>query len=175
MSEELLVNPPSRKEVFQILFKFGIGIALGDLLCVQLIEWFPSFAYALDLVGVIIIVFGLTLGINKYKALFEQFNYGKALWFCLRIGMVVGLVKLFFTFIQLTFINDSILLILKEEVKQAILNAEGVPREKINEILNSGMIEIIISPFVVAVIFWINTFFQYLFIGLFISIFHRKR
>jgi hypothetical protein len=89
--------------------------------------------------------------------------------------MVVGLVKLFFTFIQLTFINDSILLILKEEVKQAILNAEGVPREKINEILNSGMIEIIISPFVVAVIFWINTFFQYLFIGLFISIFHRKR
>ena len=174
MSDEISINPPSRKEVFQILFKFGIGIALGDLLCEQLLSWFPSFAFAFELIGVIIIVFGLTLGINKYKSYFEGFNYGKALWFCLRIGMVVGLVKMFFTFIQLSYIDDSLLVLMKEEVKKAITNAEGISREQINEMLNSDMIEWIISPFSIAIIVWISTFFQYLFIGLFISIFHRK-
>jgi hypothetical protein len=63
---------------------------------------------------------------------------------------------------------------MKEEVKKAITNAEGIPREQINEMLNSGMIEMIISPISIALIVWISTFFQYLFIGLFISIFHRK-
>jgi hypothetical protein len=174
MSQEILINPPSKKEVFQILFKFGIGIALGDLLCEQLMLWFPSLSFALELIGVIIIVFGLTLGINKYKSFFDGISYGKALWFCLRIGMVVGLVKMFFTFIQLSYIDDSLLVLMKEEVKKAITNAEGIPREQINEMLNSGMIEMIISPISIALIVWISTFFQYLFIGLFISIFHRK-
>jgi hypothetical protein len=174
MSQELSVNPPSRKEVFQILFKFGIGIALGDLLCEQLIRWFPSLAFAFELIGVIIIVFGLTLGINKYKSYFEGFNYGKALWFCLRMGMVVGLVKMFFTFIQLSFIDDSMLVLMMEEMKKAIANAEGISREQKNEMLNSGLIEFFVSPTFVSIIVWIGTFFQYLFIGLFISIFHRK-
>ena len=174
MSQEISINPPSKKEVFQILFKFGIGIALGDLLCEQLMPWFPSLTFALELIGVIIIVLGLTLGINKYKSFFDGISYGKALWFCLRIGMVVGLVKMFFTFIQLSYIDDSLLVLMKEEVKKAITNAEGISREQINEMLNSGMVEIIISPISIAIIVWISTFFQYLFIGLFISIFHRK-
>ena len=174
MSQEISINPPSKKEVFQILFKFGIGIALGDLLCEQLMLWFPSLTFALELIGVIIIVLGLTLGINKYKSFFDGISYGKALWFCLRIGMVVGLVKMFFTFIQLSYIDDSLLVLMKEEVKKAITNAEGISREQINEMLNSGMVEIIISPISIAIIVWISTFFQYLFIGLFISIFHRK-
>lgn len=174
MSLDISINPPSRKEVFQILFKFGIGIALGDLLCEQLIAWFPSLAFILELVAVVIIVFGLTLGINKYKALFIGFNYGKALWFCLRIGMIVGLVKSFFTFIQLSYINDSMLILMTEEMKKAITNAEGIPREQKNEMLNSGLIELFVSPTFVSIIVWIGTFFQYLFIGLFISIFHRK-
>ena len=162
MSLENIINPPSRKEVYQILFKFGIGIALGDLLCEQLMLWFPSLSFALELIGVIIIVFGLTLGINKYKSFFDGISYGKALWFCLRIGMVVGLVKMFFTFIQLSYIDDSLLVLMKEEVKKAITNAEGIPREQINEMLNSGMIEMIISPISIAIIVWISTFFQYL-------------
>ena len=174
MSDEISINPPSRKEVFQILFKFGIGIALGDLLCEQLLSWFPSLAFAFELIGVIIIVFGLTLGINKYKSYFEGFNYGKALWFCLRIGMVVGLVKLFFAFIQLSYIDNSMLIFMKEEIKKSLTNAEGITREQLNEILNSGLIDTIVSPIFIAIIVWISTFFQYLFIGLFISIFHRK-
>ena len=174
MSQEILTNPPSKKEVFQILFKYGIGIALGDLLCNQLTLWFPSLTFVLELISVIVIVLGLTLGINKYKDFFIGFNYGKALWFCLRIGMIVGLVKMFFTFIQLSYIDDSLLVLMKEEVKKAITNAEGISREQINEMLNSGMIEWIISPFSIAIIVWISTFFQYLFIGLFISVFHRK-
>jgi hypothetical protein len=174
MSDEISINPPSRKEVFQILFKFGIGIALGDLLCEQLLSWFPSLAFAFELIGVIIIVFGLTLGINKYKSYFEGFNYGKALWFCLRIGMIVGIVKMFFAFIQLSYIDNSMLLFMKEEIKKSLANAEGITREQLNEILNSGLIEIIVSPIFVAIMVWISTFFQYLFIGLFISIFHRK-
>ena len=174
MSQEILINPPSKKEVFQILFKFGIGIALGDLLCEQLMLWFTSLSFALELIGVIIIVFGLTLGINKYKSFFDGISYGKALWFCLRIGMVVGLVKMFFTFIQLSYIDDSLLVLMKEEVKKAITNAEGFSREQINEMLNSGMIEMFVSATFVSIIVWISTFFQYLFIGLFISVFHRK-
>ena len=174
MSQENLINPPSRKEVFQILFKYGIGIALGDLLCDQLTLWFPSLTFAFELISVIVIVLGLTLGINKYKDFFIGFNYGKALWFCLRIGMVVGLVKMFFTFIQLSYIDDSLLVLMKEEVKKAITNAEGFSREQINEMLNSGMIEMFVSATSVSIIVWISTFFQYLFIGLFISVFHRK-
>ena len=174
MTQEISTNPQSRKEVFQILFKYGIGIALGDLLCEQLMMWFPSLTFVLELIGVIIIVLGLTLGINKYKSFFDGISYGKALWFRLRIGMVVGLVKMFFTFIQLSYIDDSLLVLMKEEVKKAIANAEGISREQINEMLNSGMIEMIISPISIAIIVWISTFFQYLFIGLFISIFHRK-
>ncbi len=174
MSEEISTNPPSRKEVFQILFKFGIGIALGDMLCDQLMVWFPSLAFILELIAVIIIVFGLTLGINKYKSYFEGFNYGKALWFCLRIGMVVGLVKMFFRFIQLSYIDNSILIFMTEEIKKSLTNTEGISRDQLNEILNSGLIDTIVSPIFIAIIVWIGTFFQYLFIGLFISIFHRK-
>ena len=174
MSQENLINPPSRKEVFQILFKYGIGIALGDLLCAQLMQWFPSLTFVLELVSVIIIVLGITLGINKYKDFFVGFNYGKALWFCLRIGMVVGLVKMFFTFIQLSYIDDSMLILMMEEMKKAINNADGISREQINEMLNSGLLELFVSPIFVAIIVWFGTFFQYLFIGLFISIFHRK-
>ncbi len=174
MSEITPVNPPSRKEVFQILFKFGIGIALGDMLCEQLMDWFPSLAFMLDLIAVIIVVFGLTLGINKYKSYFQGFNYGKALWFCLRIGMVVGLVKMFFIFIQLSYINNSLIIALKEEVKISLNNTEGISREQINEIINSGLIDTFVSPTFIAIITWIVAFFQYLFIGLFISIFHRK-
>jgi hypothetical protein len=174
MSQEILTNPPSKKEVFQILFKYGIGIALGDLLCDQLTLWFPSLTFVLELISVIVIVLGLTLGINKYKDLFVGFNYGKALWFCLRIGMIVGLVKMFFTFIQLSYIDDSLLVLMKEEVKKAVTNAEGISREQINEMLNSGMIEMFVSPTFVSIVIWISTFFQYLFIGLFISVFHRK-
>jgi uncharacterized membrane-anchored protein len=174
MSEEISTNPPSRKEVFQILFKFGIGIALGDMLCDQLMVWFPSLAFILELIAVIIIVFGLTLGINKYKSYFEGFNYGKALWFCLRIGMVVGLVKMFFRFIQLSYIDNSMLIFMTEEIKKSLTNTEGISRDQLNEILNSGLIDTIVSPIFIAIIVWIGTFFQYLFIGLFISIFHRK-
>jgi len=174
MSQEILTNTPSKKEVFQILFKYGIGIALGDLLCDQLTLWFPSLTFVLELISVIVIVLGLTLGINKYKDLFVGFNYGKALWFCLRIGMIVGLVKMFFTFIQLSYIDDSLLVLMKEEVKKAVTNAEGISREQINEMLNSGMIEMFVSPTFVSIVIWISTFFQYLFIGLFISVFHRK-
>ncbi len=174
MSQEISTNPPSKKEVFQILFKYGIGIALGDLLCNQLTLWFPSLTFVLELISVIVIVLGLTLGINKYKDLFVGFNYGKALWFCLRIGMIVGLVKMFFTFIQLSYIDDSLLVLMKEEVKKAVTNAEGISREQINEMLNSGMIEMFVSPTFVSIVIWISTFFQYLFIGLFISVFHRK-
>ena len=174
MTDEISINPPSRREVFQILFKFGIGIALGDLLCEKLMLWFPSLTYALELIGVIIIVLGLTLGINKYKSFFTGFSYGKALWFCLRIGMVVGVVKMFFTFIQLSYIDDSILVLMMEEMKKAINNTEGISREQANEMLNSGLIELFVSPIFVSIIVWVGTFFQYLFIGLFISIFHRK-
>ena len=174
MTQEISTNPPSRKEVFQILFKYGIGIALGDLLCAQLMQWFPSLTFVLELVSVIIIVLGITLGINKYKDFFVGFNYGKALWFCLRIGMVVGLVKMFFTFIQLSYIDDSMLILMMEEMKKAINNADGISREQINEMLNSGLLELFVSPIFVAIIVWFGTFFQYLFIGLFISIFHRK-
>lgn len=174
MSPENIINPPSRKEVFQILFKFGIGIALGDMLCDQLMVWFPSLAFILELIAVIIIVFGLTLGINKYKSYFEGFNYGKALWFCLRIGMVVGLVKMFFRFIQLSYIDNSMLIFMTEEIKKSLTNTEGISRDQLNEILNSGLIDTIVSPIFIAIIVWIGTFFQYLFIGLFISIFHRK-
>ena len=174
MSEEISNNPPSRKEVFQILFKFGIGIALGDLLCEQLMMWFPSITYVLELIGVIIIVLGLTLGINKYKSFFDGISYGKALWFCLRIGMVVGLVKMFFMFIQLSYIDNSMLVLMMEEMKKAINNAEGISREQANEMLNSGLLELFVSPIFVSIIVWVGTFFQYLFIGLFISIFHRK-
>ena len=174
MSEEISTNPSSRKEVFQILFKFGIGIALGDMLCDQLMVWFPSLAFILELIAVIIIVFGLTLGINKYKSYFEGFNYGKALWFCLRIGMVVGLVKMFFRFIQLSYIDNSMLIFMTEEIKKSLTNTEGISRDQLNEILNSGLIDTIVSPIFIAIIVWIGTFFQYLFIGLFISIFHRK-
>ena len=174
MSQEISTNPPSKKEVFQILFKYGIGIALGDLLCDQLTLWFPSLTFVLELISVIVIVLGLTLGINKYKDFFIGFNYGKALWFCLRIGMIVGLVKMFFTFIQLSYIDDSLLVLMKEEVKKAVTNAEGISREQINEMLNSGMIEMFVSPTFVSIVIWISTFFQYLFIGLFISVFHRK-
>jgi hypothetical protein len=63
---------------------------------------------------------------------------------------------------------------MKEEVKKAITNAEGFSREQINEMLNSGMIEMFVSATSVSIIVWISTFFQYLFIGLFISVFHRK-
>jgi hypothetical protein len=136
--------------------------------------WFPSLTFALELIGVIIIVLGLTLGINKYKSFFEGISYGKALWFCLRIGMVVGLVKMFFTFIQLSYINDSMLVLMMEEMKKAINNAEGISREQVNEMLNSGLLELFVSPVFVSIIIWVGTFFQYLFIGLFISIFHRK-
>ena len=174
MTQEISTNPTSRKEVFQILFKYGIGIALGDLLCEQLMQWFPSLTFVLELVSVIIIVLGITLGINKYKDFFVGFNYGKALWFCLRIGMVVGLVKMFFTFIQLSYIDDSMLVLMMEEMKKAISNADGISREQINEMLNSGLLELFVSPIFVAIIVWFGTFFQYLFIGLFISIFHRK-
>jgi hypothetical protein len=174
MSQEILTNTPSKKEVFQILFKYGIGIALGDLLCDQLTLWFLSLTFVLELISVIVIVLGLTLGINKYKDFFIGFNYGKALWFCLRIGMIVGLVKMFFTFIQLSYIDDSLLVLMKEEVKKAVTNAEGISREQINEMLNSGMIEMFVSPTFVSIVIWISTFFQYLFIGLFISVFHRK-
>lgn len=174
MSEVTPIYPPSRKEVFQILFKFGIGIALGDMLCEQLMVWFPSLAFMLELIAVIIIVFGLTLGINKYKSYFERFNYGKALWFCLRIGMVVGLVKMFFIFIQLSYIDNSMLIFMTEEIKKSLANTEGISRDQLNEILNSGLIETFVSPPFIAIMVWISTFFQYLFIGLFISIFHRK-
>jgi hypothetical protein len=174
MSQENLINPPSRKEVFQILFKYGIGIALGDLLCDQLTLWFPSLTFVLELISVIVIVLGLTLGINKYKEFFIGFNYGKALWFCLRTGMIVGLVKMFFTFIQLSYIDDSMLVLMMEEMKKAINNAEGISREQANEMLNSGLLELFVSPIFVSIIVWVGTFFQYLFIGLFISVFHRK-
>ncbi|MDP4631101.1 MAG: DUF4199 domain-containing protein [Flavobacteriales bacterium] len=174
MSQENQIYPPSKKEVFQILFKFGIGIALGDMLCEQLIAWFPSMAFIFELFAVIIIVFGLTLAINKYKSYFEGFNYGKALWFCLRIGMVVGLVKMFFTFIQLSYIDNSMLIFMTEEIKKSLTNTEGISRDQLNEILNSGLIETFVSPPFIAIMVWIGTFFQYLFIGLFISIFHRK-
>jgi hypothetical protein len=174
MSQENPIYPPSRKEVFQILFKFGIGIALGDMLCEQLMVWFPSLAFMLDLIAVIIVVFGLTLGINKYKSYFERFDYGKALWFCLRIGMVVGLVKMFFVFIQLSYIDNSLIISLKEDVKLSLNNTSGITRDQINEILNSGLIDTLVSPAFLAITTWIVAFFQYLFIGLFISIFHRK-
>ena len=174
MSQENLINPTSRKEVFQILFKYGIGIALGDLLCDQLTMWFPSLTFVFELISVIVIVLGLTLGINKYKEFFIGFNYGKALWFCLRIGMIVGLVKMFFTFIQLSYIDDSLLALMMEEMKKAINNAEGISREQANEMLNSGLLELFVSPIFVSIIVWVGTFFQYLFIGLFISVFHRK-
>lgn len=174
MSQENLINSPSGKEVFQILFKYGIGIALGDLLCDQLTMWFPSLTFVFELISVIVIVLGLTLGINKYKDLFVGFNYGQALWFCLRTGMIVGLVKMFFTFIQLSYIDDSMLLLMMEEMKKAINNAEGISREQANEMLNSGLLELFVSPIFVSIIVWVGTFFQYLFIGLFISVFHRK-
>ncbi len=174
MSEEVSINPPSRKEVIQILFKYGIGIALGDLLCEQLLVWFPSFAGAFELIAVVIIVFGLTLAINKYKNYFNGINYGKALWFCLRMGIVVGVVKMFFTFIQLSYIDNSMIAFLKEEIKKSLANTEGISRDQVNEILNSGLIETMVSPAFIATLVWISTFFQYLFIGLFISIFHRK-
>ncbi|MFY8078465.1 MAG: DUF4199 domain-containing protein, partial [Flavobacteriales bacterium] len=105
---------------------------------------------------------------------FEGFNYGKALWFCLRIGMVVGLVKMFFTFIQLSYIDNSMLIFMTEEIKKSLTNTEGISRDQLNEILNSGLIETFVSPSFIAIMVWIGTFFQYLFIGLFISIFHRK-
>jgi hypothetical protein len=88
--------------------------------------------------------------------------------------MIVGIVKMFFAFIQLSYIDNSMLLFMKEEIKKSLANAEGITREQLDEILNSGLIEIIVSPIFVAIMVWISTFFQYLFIGLFISIFHRK-
>jgi hypothetical protein len=144
------------------------------MLCEQLMVWFPSLAFMLDLIAVIIVVFGLTLGINKYKSYFERFDYGKALWFCLRIGMVVGLVKMFFVFIQLSYIDNSLIISLKEDVKLSLNNTAGITRDQINEILNSGLIDTLVSPAFLAITTWIVAFFQYLFIGLFISIFHRK-
>lgn len=174
MSEEKPINPPSRNEVFEILFKFGIGIALGDLLCEQLTAWFPAFTFAFELVAVVIIVFGLTLAMNKYKSYFDGLSYGKALWFCLRVGMIVGVVKMFFTFIQLSYIDNTVIVFLKEEIKKSLTNAEGVSRDQVNEILNSGLIETMVSPTFIAILVWMSTLVQYLFIRLFISIFHRK-
>jgi hypothetical protein len=113
------------------------------------------------------------MAIVKYKAFFVSFNYGKALWFCLRMGMVIGLVKMIFIIIQLN-IDPTMLQLMRDEGMKAIRSAEGISKEQMNEILNSGMIEMIISIPSVSIIVWISTFFQYLFIGLLISIFHRK-
>ena len=172
-TETPVFQAPTPKQVLGILFKFGIGIALGDLFCEQLQSWFPGAAFVFDLLSLFIIVFGLTMAIVKYKAFFVSFNYGKALWFCLRIGMVIGLVKMIFIIIQLN-IDPTMLQLMRDEGIKAIRSAEGISKEQMNEILNSGMIEMIISIPSVAIIVWISTFFQYLFIGLLISIFHRK-
>jgi hypothetical protein len=87
--------------------------------------------------------------------------------------MVIGLVKMIFIIIQLN-IDPTMLQLMRDEGIKAIKSAEGISKEQMNEILNSGMIEMIISIPSVAIIVWISTFFQYLFIGLLISIFHRK-
>lgn len=173
-TETTTFNQPTPKQVLGLLFKFGIGIALGDLFCEQLQSWFPTLAFLFDLLSLFIIVFGLTIALVRYKAYFPSFSYGKALWFCLRMGMIIGLVKMIFIILQLN-IDPSMLQLMREEGIKAVKSAEGLNKEQVNEVLNSGLLEVIISIPSVAIIIWISTFIQYLFIGLLISIFHRKQ
>lgn len=173
-TETTTLNQPTPKQVLGILFKFGIGIALGDLFCEQLQAWFPAAAFLFDMLSLFVIVFGLTMAIVKYKAFFPAFSYGKALGFCLRIGMIVGLVKMIFAIIQLS-IDPSLLQLMRDEAIKSIKSTQGLSKEQVNEVLNSGLIETLISTPVVALFVWIGSFIQYLFIGLLISIFHRKQ
>ena len=87
--------------------------------------------------------------------------------------MIIGLVKMIFIILQLN-IDPTMLQLMRDEGIKAIKSAEGISKDQMNEILNSGMVEAIISIPTVAIIVWFATFIQYLFIGLLISIFHRK-